>query len=110
MQIKGEWPGDLHGWRVIMAKKSVAGTVGDPTIVFTPLVIDDHKYQLAFSFNAIAEAESKAGCNLLRGIKDYNDLSVTQLRGLLYAALTVSLPDITLEEAGNLLRLDTMND
>jgi hypothetical protein len=89
-------------------KKSVAGTASDPTIKFATVEIDGDKYKLAYSFNAIAEAEAMAGCNLLQGMQTLQDLSATQLRGLFYAALSVARPSMTIEEAGKLLRFDTM--
>ena len=91
-----------------MPKKSVAGTGADPTITFVPLIIDGQKYSMCFSFNAFAEAESTTGCNLLKGIESFENLTATQLRGLCYASLTVAHPDITLEEAGKLIRFDTI--
>jgi hypothetical protein len=91
-----------------MAKRSVAGSAADPTIEFATLSIDDVEYKLAYSFNAIAEAESVTGCNLLRGLESLTDLSATQLRGLLYAAMTVAHPEFTIEQVGHLIRLDTI--
>jgi hypothetical protein len=93
-----------------MAKqRSVAGTKDDPTIQFADLTINGQSFRLCYSFNAIAIAESAAGCNLLRGLESLTDLSATQLRGLLYAALLVAQPEMTVEDAGRLIRLDTIN-
>jgi hypothetical protein len=90
-------------------KKSVANTAADPTIQFAELEIDGVKYKLAYSFNAIAEAEAVAGCNLLEGLRHMAvDVSAAQLRGMLYAAMTVAQPKVTLEQAGKLIRLDTL--
>lgn len=91
-----------------MAKRSVAGTAADPTVPFAELEIDGKAYRLAYSFNAIAEAEHVAACNLLVGLERLSDLTALQLRGLLYAALGVANPKITIEQAGALVRLDTI--
>ena len=92
-------------------KKSVAGTKDDPTIKFAKLVIDEKEYQLGYSFNAIAEAEAAAGCNLLNGLQSLNGMSALQLRGLLFAALRIAQPEIvSIDEVGLLLRLDTIGD
>jgi hypothetical protein len=89
-------------------KKTVAGTVLDPTIQFSSITIDEQTYKLCYSFNSLAIAEKNAGCNLLRGIESLQDLSAIQLRGLLYAALLVAHPDITIEQAAHLIRIDTL--
>jgi hypothetical protein len=93
-----------------MAKKSVAGTGLDPTIQFSTLVVDDKSYKLAYSFNSIALAEAASGTNLLKGLQSLMDLSAMQLRGLLYAAMIIDKPDVTVEQASSLIRVDTIND
>jgi hypothetical protein len=96
------------------SKKNVAGTVKDPTITFSTLTVDEKDYQLAFSFNSISEAESVTKCNMLSGLVELNNLGkadimgATMLRGLLYASMLVAYPDVTLEQAGNLIRIDTI--
>ena len=74
------------------------------------LTIDDKKYLLAYDFNSIAEAEPVAGCNLLAALENLNAITAAQLRGLLYAAMVVTPPDPapTLAQAGDLIRLDTI--
>jgi len=81
------------------------------------LALGGRTYRLAYSFNAIAEAEHLAGCNLLGGLENLENLTAIQLRGLLYAALVVAHPTIpdgdgqrplTVEDAGLLVRLDTI--
>lgn len=96
-------------------KKTVAGTVADPVIQFAKLSIDGTEYQLAYDFNEIAVAEQLTGLNLLTGLINlWNDLTDPKLmggaiiRGLLYAALRVAKPDTTIEDAGRLLRVDTV--
>lgn len=91
-----------------MPKKSVAGTKDDPTIKFATLALDGQEYSLCYSFNAIALAEKTAGCNLLSGLQTLTDLSAMQLRGLLFAALTVAQPELTINDVAKLIRLDTI--
>jgi hypothetical protein len=91
-------------------RKSI--TTPDPITEFVTLEIDGKKYRLAADFNAIAEAESGAGCNLLHGISAtlMNTMNMAQLRGLLYALMLRDAPATTLADAGKLIRLDTMPD
>jgi hypothetical protein len=93
-----------------MAKtlRTVGGGMLDPTILFSTLKVDEKEYKLAYSFNAIAVAERTAGCNLLSGLENLSDLSALQLRGLLFAALSIAHPTITIEGAGRMIRLDTI--
>ena len=91
-----------------MAKRTVAGTGADPVIQFANLELDGATYPLAYSFDAIAEAENIAGCNLLTGLENLQNLTALQLRGLLYAAMIVADPEITLKRAASLIRLDTI--
>lgn len=94
-----------------MAKRdSVAGTAADPVVESVPLEIDGKTYRLFYDFNAIAEAEQAAGCNLMHGIAVVmlNGMDARQFRGLLYGALRVAHPKMTLLDAGNLIRIDTM--
>jgi hypothetical protein len=85
-----------------MAKHSVAGTVADPTIEFAELKLNGKIYRLSYSFNSIAEAEHVAGCNLLAGLESLLDLTALQ------AAMSVADPEVTIEQAGSLVRLDTI--
>lgn len=76
------------------------------------LEIEGQKYSLVYDYNAIAEAEAVCGgqVNLLHGISALflNTMSALQLRGILYAALKPLQPDITLAEAGALIKINTM--
>jgi len=83
--------------------KTVAGTSADPTIQFATLKVGEESYPLAYSFNSIAEAEHVAGCNLLGGLENLGELSALQFRGLLYAAMKVANPKVTIEQAGELI-------
>jgi len=100
-----------------MARHSVSGTVGDPTVRFATLELAGEVYHLAYNFNAIAEAESLAGCNLLEGLESLTGLNARQFRGLLYAALAFDIRTFTQEgrtirrrlsisEAGDLIAVD----
>jgi hypothetical protein len=96
-----------------MAKRTtVAGTPADPIAEYTPLVIDDQAWNLRYSYNAIAEAEKATGENLLLGMATtiINGMNASQLRSLLWASLKPAHPKLTLEQTGDLIRLDTMKD
>jgi hypothetical protein len=92
-----------------MAKKTVSGTTDDPTIQFATLELDGEKFKLAYDFNAIALAESVAGCNLFDGLQSLRDLNARQLRGLFYAALLKAQPAMTIDRAGAMVKLHTIN-
>lgn len=92
----------------MQARKTVARTAADPTIRFSKLEIEGAMYSLAYDYNAIAVAENVAGVNLLEGLRNLENLNAQQLRGLLYAALLIAHPRMTIEEAGSLIRLNTL--
>jgi hypothetical protein len=91
-----------------MTRKTVAGTPADPTVKFATVEIDGKTYSLAYDFNAIATAESVTGINLFKALSTLTDLTATQFRGLVYAGLLKAHPEITLEQAGSIIRFDTM--
>lgn len=78
------------------------------------LTIDGKEFKLAYDFNAIADAEQFAGCNLLNALENMNDITAGQLRGLLYAAIVAAWPEESktqppsLAAAGRLCRVDTI--
>lgn len=74
----------------------------DPTMEFVTLKLKGHSYKLIYSFNALAEAESLTGLNMFQGL-DLNAITAQQLRAMLWAALSVAHPQMTIEDAGNLL-------
>lgn len=77
----------------------VAGVPGaDPTLPDVALVLNGKTHHLAFDFNAIVLAEKATGINLLRSI--VNEISATNLRALLWAALLKENPKLTVEEVG----------
>jgi hypothetical protein len=69
---------------------------------------DPIDYVLEYDFNAIADAEPVAGCNLLSAVSNMGAMTATQMRGLLYALLKKNHPAVLLHEAGALLTRDTM--
>ncbi len=74
------------------------------------LEIDGEKYELVYDFNAIAEAETLCGCNLLHGISAMflNTMTALQLRGILYASLQPLQPGFSMDRIGQMIRIDTM--
>lgn len=86
-------------------RRSVAATFADPVVEFATLEIDGKVYRLSYDFNAIAEAEQEAKCNLLHGIAmlAMHGLNAAQYRGLLYAGLRMAHPRITIRDAGRML-------
>jgi hypothetical protein len=95
-----------------MAKRSVAGTAADPTVEYVPIELSGSTWKLAYDFNAIAEAESITGCNLLQGVGGVllHTMTATQFRGLFYAALRRAHPEITIHQAGLLMTIENMAD
>ena len=90
---------------------SVSNTTLDPTIDWVQIEVDEKQYHLCYSFNAICQAESVTKCNLLSGmwtfVTDRQGITAEQLRGLLYASLQKAHPEMSLQAAGDLIRLDT---
>lgn len=87
-----------------MAKKTVAGTSADPTIMFSKLHVDGKTLMLAFDFNAIAQAESETGLNLLQAMQ-FDSLTARQYRAVFYASLLKAQPLTSLLDAGDLITL-----
>ena len=83
-----------------MKKTAIRST--NPTVKYVPLEIEGETYQLAYDFNAIAVAEAECDVNLLYAIQFHN-LNARQFRGLLYAALLKSKPDITIAKVSSLI-------
>ena len=83
---------------------------------FAKVTIDGVEHTLAYDFNEICKAEEYTGCNLLGALQHLNELHATELRGLFLAALEAGpeqafpgkSPQDALEEAGKLIRLDTV--
>lgn len=99
-----------------MARRdSVAGTVADPVVEYATLEVDGLTYSLCWDFNAIAEAEKIVDGNLMHGIgaliaPNGSGMTAVQTRGLLYAAMRKAHINVTLKEAGHLIRIDTIVD
>lgn len=76
------------------------------------LEIDGKTYELVYDYNAIAEAEIETGngVNLLHGIAAFmlRTMSALQLRGIFYAALKPRQPEITMQQAGAMIRITRM--
>lgn len=85
-----------------MPKKNIAGTAADPTVRFTPLTLNGQTYQLAYDFEAIAQAEELTGLSLLVGV-NWSQIGVRQIRAMLYASLLKAQPKITLDDLTPLL-------
>ena len=65
---------------------------------------DPQPYTLTYDFNMIVKAEQKAGLNLMQGTMNGG---AGLIRGLLFAFLLKAHPNVTIEEAGDLLSKDT---
>jgi hypothetical protein len=91
--------------------KSVRDTPLDPSLEFVQVQVDDKTYKLLFDFNALAEAEAITKTNLLTGmwafLTNRESMTAVQLRGILYASLRKAHPEMTIDDAGALIRLDT---
>ena len=88
-----------------MANKTnkVAGKPGlDPTLPDVELVFNGETYHLAYDFNAIVQAEKVTGVNLLTSV--VGEITAQSLRGLLWASLLKDRPEITIDEAGALIK------
>lgn len=83
-----------------MSKKSVpALSAVTPKV---EVIVSGTTYTLAFDFNALATAEELTKLNLLRAL-DFQALSASTFRALLFASLLKFHPDFTLEQAGSLI-------
>ena len=89
----------------------ITGTALDPNIRFADLIVDDQTYKLAYSFKSMRIAEPMTGINMLQGLLSlYSGISATQLGALFFASLIIAQPDITLDQAFDLIRPDTLLD
>ena len=69
----------------------------DRTLPDVTLEIGGKVRHLAYDFTAIVKAEQLTGINLMKAAS-FQDLSFSDVRGLLYAALLHNDPKLTLEE------------
>lgn len=75
----------------------IAGRPGeDPTLPDVSLVIGGQERHLCFDFEAICKVEQLTGLNLLKSA--VSEVSATNLRALLYAALLRDDPALSLEQ------------
>ena len=82
---------------------SVAGKPGqDPTLPNVELTCGKATFHLAYDFNAIVKAEQATGVNLLSSV--VGEINASSLRGLLWASLLPENPDMTLDQAGKLIK------
>jgi hypothetical protein len=79
----------------------------NPALPRVPVTIDGETYHLEYNFNSIAIAEEHTGLNLFNSF-DFRGLSVVKFRAMLWSSLLVDRPEITIEEAGDLVRYDTL--
>ena len=88
-------------------KREVTAVAGKPAVKFVPVTIGGQEYKLAFDFNALCEGEALTGLNLLTGISGLfaGGISLSNYRAILYVALRMGLPEITLERAGELCQV-----
>jgi len=85
-------------------KNQVAGTVGlDPTLPNVSLILGGVERHLCYDFNSIVQVERLTGINLLQSA--ITELSATNLRALLWAALLKGNADLTIDEVGNWISL-----
>ena len=73
----------------------------DPTLPRVTLILGGVERRPVYDHNAIVQAEAATGINLLTAIVD--DITATKLRGLLWASLLKSDPDLTIEEVGSMI-------
>ena len=88
--------------------EKITNTEIDPLLEHAVLTIDGKEYRMVYSFFAIALAENMAKCNLLSALENLTNLNAQQLLGLTYAGMKVLQPNVTMEEVGKLIRLDTI--
>lgn len=82
---------------------SVAGKPGeDPTLPNVELIVGGATFHLAYDFNAIIKAEKETGVNLLSSA--VGEINATSLRGLLWASLLPENPEMTIDQAGKLVK------
>jgi hypothetical protein len=92
-----------------MPKKIAGKPATDTTLPNVPVKIGGHEYHLAFTYGSLATAERKAAeaglkINALEAI-DFSDVNATKIQVLFFAALQAQHPNLSFEEASNLLTL-----
>jgi hypothetical protein len=75
----------------------------NPVVKCSLLDDGDKMYKLCFNFNSLAVAEEITGQNLLKAL-DMSAMSISSVRGLLYATLLKFNPKVSLAEAGDILQ------
>lgn len=96
-----------------MAKLGKKSAITPPATQFTPVEIGGNTYQLSYSFNGLARAEALLGpgANCLEGLRELiiYQPSATGYRAILFAALHSAHPELTPDDAGNLVEI-AMNE
>jgi hypothetical protein len=91
-------------------KLSVAGRPGySPVLPRVPLTLGGHKFNLVYTFNALARLENEANVNAFK-IVDFQNITATNLRAMLWVAMITDQPDITLEEVGDLMEIGDIRE
>lgn len=90
-----------------IAHREIAGTILDPTLPKTPVVVGGKKYDLCFDLGALAEAETSMNAELERAgssmrinlLNEIGTLNFSSTLKLFAASLRVFHPDIPYIEA-----------
>lgn len=80
----------------------------NPTVRYARLKLKGETFSLAYDFNGLAVAEDLSGINLMQAFRSLGDLSISQTRALLFAALRKRHPKITLNEVGDLMEFEAL--
>jgi hypothetical protein len=92
-----------------MSKPKAPAPIVRPTIHFVDCMIDGENYPMAFSYNRLAEVEAATNLNMLAGgLHAFPNISATHYRALVWAAMTIKRPELTLDDVGNLMTPETM--
>jgi hypothetical protein len=95
-----------------MSSKKIAAVPGkkplhNPALPRVPITFNDKEYTLEYDFNAIAVAEEQSGINMFTTF-DFQRLSTSNFRAMLFASLLKNHPEVTLEEAGSFIRAQNL--
>ncbi len=74
----------------------------NPALPKVSITFDGKEFVLEYDFNAIAVAEEQTGINMFTTF-DFQRLSATSFRAMLFASLIHNHPEITLEEVGTFI-------
>ena len=91
-----------------MKRTAAATEPENPTVRYARVKLKGETYSLAFDFNGLVIAEELSGLNLMQAFRSLGDLSISQTRALLFAALRKRHPKITLTEVGDLMEFEAL--